>query len=79
MSKKEQIHIVYTKEGNWATKKPNGKRASTLSNTKNEAIRKARAQAKNHGNTEVKIHRKDGKITESNTYTRKKDPRCIGG
>ena len=79
MAKKEQIHVVYTKEGNWATKKPNSKRASTLSNTKNEATGKARAQAKNHGNAEVKIHRKDGKITESNTYVRKKDPKNIKG
>ena len=79
MAEKEQLHVVYTKNGNWATKKPNSKRASTISNTKKEAIGKARRQAKNHGNMEVKIHRKDGKITESNTYTRKKDPRDIKG
>lgn len=46
MSKKEQLHFVYTKNGNWATKKPNGKIASTVSNTKKEAIKKARTQAK---------------------------------
>ena len=79
MKNKEQLHVVYTKNGNWATKKPNGKKASTISSTKSEAIRKARTQAKNHGNMEVKIHRKDGKITESNTYVRKNDPRHIKG
>ena len=79
MTKKEQLHVVYTENGHWATKKPKSKRASSISNTKKEAIGKARTQTKNHGNMEVKIHRKDGRITESNTYTRKKDPRNIKG
>ena len=47
--------------------------------TKKEDIGKARTQTKTHGNMEVKLHRKDGRITESNTYIRKKDPRNIKG
>lgn len=63
----------------WAVKKPHAKRASSIHRTKNEAKSKAINQAKKHGNTEVKIHGKDGKIRESNTYNRKDDPRKTKG
>ena len=50
-------------------------RASSVSNTQAEARSKAIEQAKKHGNTEVKVHGKNGRIRESNTYTRKNDPK----
>ncbi|WP_238524007.1 DUF2188 domain-containing protein [Methanobrevibacter smithii] len=45
-----------------------------MSNTQAEAKSKAIDQAKKHGNTEVRVHGRDGRIRESNTYTRKNDP-----
>lgn len=45
-----------------------------MSNTQAEAKSKAIEQAKKHGNTEVRVHGRDGRIRESNTYTRKNDP-----
>ena len=79
MTKKVTRYVVPTKDGKWANKKANSKRASSVSNTQAEARSKAIEQAKKHGNTEVKVQGKDGKIRESNTYTRKKDPRKIKG
>ena len=79
MSKKEYIHVVQTKDGKWANKKESCKRASSVSNTQAEAKSRAIEQAKKHGNTEVRVHGRDGRIRESNTYTRKNDPRKTKG
>ena len=79
MSKKEYIHVVKTKDGTWVNKKEGSKRASSVSNTQAEAKSKAIEQAKKHGNAEVKVHGRDGRIRESNTYTRKNDPRKTKG
>ncbi len=62
------------KMGNGPIKKKALKRASSVSNTQAEAKSKAIDQAKKHGNTEVRVHGRDGRIRESNTYTRKNDP-----
>lgn len=77
-SKKETIHVT-KKDGKWSSKKANAKKASKTFDTKKEAVEYAKAQAKKIGNAEVKIHGKDGKIQESNTYTRQNDPRNIKG
>lgn len=79
MGKKEQRHVIRTKDGKWANKKVGSKRASSISNTQAEARSKAIEQAKKHGNTEVKVHGINGRIRESNTYSRKKDPRKTKG
>lgn len=60
-------------------KKANSKTPSSVSDTQSEDRSKAIEQAKKHGNTEVKVQGKDGKIRESNTYTRKKDSGKIKG
>lgn len=79
MGEKEYRYVVQTKDGKWANKKVGSKRASSLSNTQAEAKSKAIEQAKKHGNTEVRVHGRDGRIRESNTYTRKNDPRKTKG
>ena len=76
--KKKQIHVVPDDDG-WSNKKPNAKRASSKHKTQAKAIKKARDQAKREGNTEVIIHRKDGKIRNPNTFHRKDDPKKIKG
>ncbi len=65
MSKKD-IHVVPHKEG-WATKKEGASRAGAVTDTKAEALERAREQAKRE-NVEVVIHKKDGKIQDSDSY-----------
>ena len=67
MSKKKDIHVVPHKEKGWATKKEGSTRAGSLHGTQNEAINRAREQAKRE-RTEVVIHRPDGRIRDSDSY-----------
>ena len=71
--------MLSKQDGKWVNKKEGSKRASSVSNTQAESKRKAIEQAKKHGNTEVRVHGRDGQIRESNTYTRKNDPRKTKG
>jgi uncharacterized protein YdaT len=65
MSKKD-IHVVPHKDG-WATKKEGASRAGAVTDTKAEALERARDQAKRE-NVEVVIHKKDGTIQDSDSY-----------
>ena len=65
MSKKD-IHVVPHKDG-WATKKEGASRAGVVTDTKAEALEKAREQARRE-NVEVVIHKKDGTIQDSDSY-----------
>lgn len=65
MSKKD-IHVVPHKDG-WATKKEGASRAGAVTDTKAEALERARGQAKRE-NVEVVIHKKDGTIQDSDSY-----------
>ncbi len=47
MSKKQTIHVVPTKDGKWANKKPNSKRASSIYNTQSESRSKTIQQVRN--------------------------------
>ena len=69
MSKKRDIHVVPHKGGGWATKKEGAGRAGRRTLTQKESIDIARSQAKREG-TEVVIHRKDGRIRDSDSYGR---------
>jgi len=64
--KKKDIHVVPHPDG-WATKKEGASRAGSLHNTQKEAIDRAKEQAIRE-KTEVVIHRKDGRIRDSDSY-----------
>lgn len=66
MSRKER-HVVPAKEGGWDVKKPHAERASSHSDTKAEAVERAREICINQG-AECVIHGKDGKIQDSNSH-----------
>ena len=66
MSNKRDIHVVPHPDG-WATKKEGSERAGSVSSTKAEALVRAREQARNE-RVEVVIHRKDGRIQDSDSY-----------
>jgi hypothetical protein len=78
MVKQKQNHV--TPRGNgWAFIKAGNIRATSLHETQQDAFEAARTDAKLHGDTEVIIHGRNGKIRESNTYYRCDDPRNIKG
>ncbi len=64
--KKKDIHVVPHKDG-WATKKEGVSRAGSLHNTQKDAISRAKDQAIRE-KSEVVIHRKDGRIRDSDSY-----------
>jgi uncharacterized protein YdaT len=66
MSKKRDIHVV-PHSGGWATRKENADRAGVVTDTQGEAIERAREQARRE-HVEVVIHRRDGKIRDSDSY-----------
>lgn len=66
MGGKKDIHVVPHKDG-WATQKEEAGRAGSVHDTQRSAIERARDQAKRE-KTEVVIHRKDGRIRDSDSY-----------
>lgn len=54
-------HVVPAKNGGWNVKRSGAKQASVHTQTKAEAIAKARSISRNQG-TELLIHNKNGKI-----------------
>ncbi|HVT85387.1 MAG TPA: DUF2188 domain-containing protein [Chitinophagaceae bacterium] len=66
MSKKNQ-HVVPGKNGGWNVKGEGNSKATTHTETKQEAIDKAREIAKNQ-RSELVIHGKDGKIQDKDSY-----------
>ncbi|TQF00206.1 MAG: DUF2188 domain-containing protein [Spiribacter salinus] len=67
MGKKRDIHVVPHKDGGWATQKEGASRAGSKHRTQQAAIERARDQAKRE-KVESVIHRKDGKIRDSDSY-----------
>jgi len=66
---RDEIHVVKNQKCGWDVKKPHSKRASSHTDTKAEAVDRARKICINE-NAECVIHGKDGKIQESNSYGR---------
>lgn len=67
MSKKK-YHVTRRPDGTWQGKLENGERASVVTNTKADAMRRTIDIAKNHGNSQVFIHKTDGRFQEERTY-----------
>ncbi len=64
---REEHHIVPNKNGGWDVKRNGADRASVHTDTKQEAIDKGRAISRNQA-TELVIHNKDGKISNSDSH-----------
>jgi hypothetical protein len=69
---KKDIHVVPHKVG-WATRKEGSERAGVVTDTQKEAIERAREQAR-RDKVEVVIHRKDGRIRDSDSYGNDPNP-----
>jgi len=72
MTKKQDIHVVPHQDG-WATKKEDAQRAGGVYDTKTEALKAGRDQAKRE-NVELVIHDKHGKIQDSDSYGNDPNP-----
>ena len=68
MTRKRNQHVVPTKDG-WAVKRAGSPKATTVFDTRQEAIERGREIAKNQ-RSELLIHGCDGRIREKNTYGR---------
>jgi hypothetical protein len=71
---KNSRHVVPDKDGGWKVVKPGGKRASARTSTQAEAERRAKEIVANQGGGEVRIHRRDGAIRDSDTVRPGNDP-----
>ncbi|MEN6082909.1 DUF2188 domain-containing protein [Chromobacterium piscinae] len=69
-------HVVPNPEGGWDVKKGGGEKSIKHTDTKQEAVDKAREISKNQ-QSELVIHNKDGKIGSKDSHGN--DPRNIKG
>lgn len=67
-------HVVPASDGGWKVVKPGGKRASARTKTQAEATRKAKDYVAREGGGEVVVHRRDGRIRDSDTVDPGNDP-----
>ena len=63
----ETHHVVPTSDGGWDVKRGGGQRASSHHDTKRDAVEQAREVSRNQ-NTELRIHNKDGQISENDSH-----------
>lgn len=76
MPRKPQISVEPRDDGKWAVQKDGTQRASRVTDTKQEAVDLARAQAKREG-AELVIKKGDGTIQSKDSHGN--DPRRIKG
>jgi len=72
MSNRKTFHVTPRADGGWNVRRENTSRASSIHDTKAEAINRAKELAKNQDLGQVIIHKKDGTIQTEYTYG--KDP-----
>jgi hypothetical protein len=71
-------HVVPDGNGKWKVVKPGAKRASNINiKTQAEAEQRAKQIVSNEGGGEVRIHRPDGRIRDSDTVERGNDPASV--
>ena len=67
-------NVTPTGDGRWAVHRPGTDRASSIHNTQGEAADRAREALQNTGGGELTIHRRDGRIRDSDTVAPARDP-----
>lgn len=79
--KRKAVHVTPRAKGRWAVTVQGNSRASSTHKKKKTAVNKARKKAKKlkrkHGKSELKIHNKNGRISDSRSYG--SDPRRYPG
>jgi hypothetical protein len=74
MSQESNRHVVPNPDGGWDVKAPGAKRASSHHDTQADAEQRAKEIVGNLGGGEVRIHRPDGRIRDSDTVAPGRDP-----
>ncbi len=74
MAKRQRYHVNPRPDGKWEVKKEKGARASSVADTKAEAVSEGRQIAKNAGDSQLIIKKMDGTIEKEYTYPRGSDP-----
>lgn len=72
MPKRERYFINPRDDGKWEITKQGSKKASAVTDTKRDAVRKGAQIARSKGNSQLHIKKKDGTFQEERTYG--KDP-----
>lgn len=67
-------HVVPNPGGGWDVKAPGANRASSNHDTQAQAEQAAKDIVRNHGGGEVRIHRPNGQIRDSDTVAPANDP-----
>ena len=67
-------HVVPSERGGWDVQKPGADRASSHHQTQREAEQRAKQIVGNSGGGEVVLHRRDGRIRDSDTIPPGRDP-----
>lgn len=68
MSKRQTWHVTPHEEEGWQVKKEEAQRASSLHETKTDAVSKAKQLAKKRTLGQVLVHKTDGTIQNEFTY-----------
>jgi hypothetical protein len=63
-----KIYDVKKKDDSWVVKGRNNERASFISDTKAEAVKRAAEIGNNNGNAQVVIRKENGQIQSERTY-----------
>ena len=74
MAKNNNRHVVRNRNGGWDVKAPRASRASAHRDTQAAAEQRAKEIVRNLGGGEVRIHRPDGRIRDSDTVAPGNDP-----
>ncbi len=74
MSTSNNRHVVPNPHGGWDVKAPGADRASSHHDTQAEAEKRAKEIVGNRGGGEVRTHRPDGRIRDSDTVAPGNDP-----
>lgn len=74
MAKASDRDVVPTPDGRWAIKAPNAERTSGVFDRQSDAINRGREIVGNAGGGELRIHRRDGRIRDSDTMPPGNDP-----
>lgn len=73
MGKKTDLHVTPRKDGKWNVRRAGADRASSVHDTQKGAIKQGRTQARSN-QSELRIHGKDGKIRDSDSYGNDPNP-----
>lgn len=66
-------HVVPNRDGGWDVKRGGADRSSGHFETKRDAVDQGREISRNQG-TELRIHNKDGRISQSDSHGRDPNP-----